>query len=490
MTELSGGLSAEDLAAVLADPEMDVCTKAAIQMQSDFLKKARPKQIMPGGDWDVWVLRCGRGFGKNFCGSHNFGIAALKNPGSRMAVLSPTAATLRRDAFEGKDGLAKVIPAYAIAEHHKSYNEIHLHNGTILQGFPMESPDRLRGPSFHAGWLDEVCAAGAKAQEAWDMYNFCLRLGEKPWTMITTTPKPMRLIRDIEADKFTKLTIGTTLENLANLPPTQQRRLLRYMNTPLGRQEIFAEILDESDLKNPIKRKWWAQWDQPRVPPPAHIVVSFDTAFKSKKESDSTACTVWGALRVGVRRKGVIRPEWVTLLLDSWKKKLDFPHLKRAAYLEREKWIGMAGEACEVTTLIEDKGSGQSLIQELNAAGVPCVPYNPGHDSKLMRAHAVSDLFAEGAVFARVYDHPQDGRIFVPTADEVITECEKFGDEGVPSDDYVDSTSQALTFLRNEGWLGKESDREFHQAISAEPPEEKDDNGWDDDEDETEPLYA
>lgn len=186
-----------------------------------------------------------------------------------------------------------------------------------------------------------------------------------------------------------------------------------------------------------IKREWWQEWPHESPPPCEAIIQSWDTAFLKTQRSDYSACTTWGIFH-HPDHEGVSRPNLI--LLDSYKEKLEFPELKRAAYDKYWEW-----EPDQM--VVEKKASGAPLIFELRAMGIPVTEFTPSRgQDKIARVNAVTDLFASGVVWT-----PNKR-----WADELIEECAAFpsGDH----DDLVDSTTQALLRFRQGGWIRTEMD--------------------------------
>ena len=181
-----------------------------------------------------------------------------------------------------------------------------------------------------------------------------------------------------------------------------------------------------------IKREWWQEWTQTQLPQCEAIIQSWDTAFLKTQRADYSACTTWGIFN-WPDEDGKTIPNLI--LLDSFKEKLEFPELKRAAYDKYWEW-----EPDQM--IIEAKAAGSPLIFELRAMGIPVTEFTPSRgQDKIARVNAVTDLFASGVVWCP------------PTrwADEVVEECASFpsGDH----DDLVDSTTQALLRFRQGGWI-------------------------------------
>lgn len=146
---------------------------------------------------------------------------------------------------EGDSGILAVHPPDFRPLYEPSKRRITWPNGAVATLFNATEPDQLRGPQFDAAWCDEL-AKWAHAREAWDMLQFGLRLGVRPRQIITTTPRPIPILREIMAAPTTRVTRGATRDNQANLAPAFVKSITdRYAGTRLGRQELEAEILDD-----------------------------------------------------------------------------------------------------------------------------------------------------------------------------------------------------------------------------------------------------
>jgi phage terminase large subunit-like protein len=181
---------------------------------------------------------------------------------------------------------------YGVLENYnRSMGEIVLTNKSRIKLFSAAEPDRLRGPNFHGGWIDEIASTDGAA---YDQYKFALRLGDHPQTVITTTPRPTKLIKDLLKQDGTVVVRGSTFDNAKNLAPAALAELrLRYEGTRLGRQELYAEIVDSVE---------GALWNRDSIeasrvtehPPLIRIVVAIDPAVTSGDDSDETGIIVAG----------------------------------------------------------------------------------------------------------------------------------------------------------------------------------------------------
>ncbi len=226
-------------------------------------RHARADQVPPRGDrYRTHAAISGRGSGKSRAGAEWVHTLARQTR-LRIALVGPTSDSIRAVMVEGESGLlATASPGWPAVYEPSLRRLVWSRTGTIATLYSAEEPDRLRGPQFHAGWIDEACWA-ANIGRVWDNLWFGLRLGEHPRVFVTTTPKPSAWLRQLVADELTTVTTASTYDNLANLSPVLARQVLeRYEGTRLGRQEIHAEILED------IEGALWTQAiiDLHRVP--------------------------------------------------------------------------------------------------------------------------------------------------------------------------------------------------------------------------------
>lgn len=206
----------------------------------------RDKQRWPEGDWRTWLLLAGRRFGKTFTAAYHLARRGQDEPNMRIAVVAPTFASARDVCVEGDAGLLHFLPPGRVRAWNRSLGELRLDNGTLYRVLSADEPDRIRGWGFHLAWFDEL--ASVRDRDAWDQLQYALSAGASPRNVVTTTPRPTPLIRELagRTDGSVVLTRGATSENAANLSPDVIRELHdRYGGTRMGRQELEAEILDD-----------------------------------------------------------------------------------------------------------------------------------------------------------------------------------------------------------------------------------------------------
>lgn len=234
---------------------MSLSKQEAQALRWDWRFWARPKQIAPPGDWSIWLAMAGRGFGKTRLGAEWVRSMVChptdpKQPGKarRIALIGETAADVRDVMVEGTGGILAVHPPEFRPVYLKSQRKLEWPNGAVALTFSAEEPDQLRGPEHDLAWCDEL-AKWRYAQDTWDMLQFGLRLGINPQVLVTTTPRPIDLVRDILKGEKTGenvVTRGSTYDNASNLSAKFIANVRKkYEGSRLGRQELHAEILDD-----------------------------------------------------------------------------------------------------------------------------------------------------------------------------------------------------------------------------------------------------
>jgi Uncharacterized conserved protein len=204
---------------------------------------ARASQLAPDWEFDVWLALAGRGFGKTRLGAE-WALEKARTQ-ERGALIGATAADTRDIIVQGESGILACAPALFRPVYEPSKRRLTYPNGAIQMCYSADEPDRLRGPQHHYGWFDEL-AAWRYLQHAWDMAQLGMRLGEHPQICVTTTPRPLPLIKALLKDPMTAVVRGSTYDNLDNLAPTFRRAVIaKYEGTTLGRQELDAEVLED-----------------------------------------------------------------------------------------------------------------------------------------------------------------------------------------------------------------------------------------------------
>lgn len=343
---------------------------------------ARPDQLPPSVRWSVWLILAGRGYGKTRVLSEWVRGLVETNTAGRIALVAPTAADARDVLVEGQSGILAISPDWAKPTYEPSKRRITWPNGAIAVTYSADEPERLRGPQHDAAVCDELAAW--RYPEAWDMLMFGLRLGTDPRVAVATTPKPVKLLKELLAreGRDVVVTRGSTYENAANLAQTFIETIVRkYEGTRLGRQELMAHMLD--DVPNALWQR--AKIDELRVSQPpsdlARIVIAIDPAAKSTEGSDETGIIVAGVDRAGhgyviEDLSGQYQPlAWARKAIGAFRK-------YKADRIIAE--INNGGEMVEATLRSVDTG----------------IPYRAVHATrgKVIRAEPIAALYEQGKV--------------------------------------------------------------------------------------------
>jgi phage terminase large subunit-like protein len=222
----------------------DLPVQEAATLFYDWRFWARPGQTPPEWDWRVWVLTGGRGSGKSWTGANWINDKALTV--ERLALIGRTAADIRDVMVQGDSGVIRQSPPWFQPVYEPSRRRVTWPNGAFALCFSADEPNLLRGPQFEVAWADEL-AAWRKLEETWNNLMFCLRIGEQPQVVVTTTPRPLKTLKNIIALPSTHRTNESTYANIINLADNWAEEVIsQYEGTRLGRQELHGEILDDN----------------------------------------------------------------------------------------------------------------------------------------------------------------------------------------------------------------------------------------------------
>lgn len=400
MVELSQSISRHrknslvELLASLTEPDRQKILKSLSEEQArEILYNwrgawARENQIWPPGDWRYWLLLAGRGFGKTRTGAE--GIREMVAAGyRRLHLVAPTAADARDVMVQGESGLLSVFPPYQRPLYEPSKRLVTFHTGAVAYTFSADEPERLRGPQCDGGWCDELAAWRRPTDrpdavpEAWEQFLFGLRLGNDPRAIITTTPKPIKIIRDLIGDPHCIITRASSYENRANLAPAFFDSIIRkYEGTRLGRQELLAEVLED------IPGALWTQSmidsarvDLSQVPPLIRVVVAIDPAVTANEDSDET-----GMGAAGLDARGHV------YVLQDCSRRATVNQWATAACRLFCKW--------DCDRIVAEVNNGGDLVEHAIHTVHGGVPFRAVRASrgKVVRAEPVSALYEQGRV--------------------------------------------------------------------------------------------
>lgn len=351
-------------------------------LQWDWNFWARPSQIPPKGDWTKFLYLAGRGAGKSRSGAE--WVRANHHRFERIALVAPTARDARAVMVEGDSGLLSVFPRDDRPHYEPSKAQVRFKNGAVAEMYSGEEPDRLRGHQHHGAWVDEL-AAFKYAQDAWDQLQLGLRLGEHPQEFISTTPRPIKVIRDLMADEDTVVVREPTYANVQNLAPSFAKQIIRrYEGTLLGRQELMAEVLDE------YPGAFWARAmfedhrvreSEVKLEDMERVVVAVDPAVTAGENADQTGITTTAKGADG--RYYVLASEGVRLSPHGWASRvLD-------AF---DRW--------GADRIIAEVNNGGDMVEATMRHERPDLPIKVIHSSrgKTVRAEPVASLYEQGRV--------------------------------------------------------------------------------------------
>jgi phage terminase large subunit-like protein len=257
-------------------------------------RRKHPGQVQPEGEWRGWVVQAGRGFGKTLVGAFDTIEHCIDFDHFRYGIISPTLGDTREICLEGETGVITMLttgndnlPGLGFEEgvdftYNRSRLEVEFANGSHVKGYGAEKPDRLRGPQHHRLWFEELASypdawKGDALQTAFNNAMLGLRLKGKGPTqyIVTTTPRPLKLMLDLVERPGVRITRGSTFDNLANLSEEFATTVLAYQGTHLGLQELSGEIITE----NPDALWRWAWIESARfaeAPDCDRIVIGVD----------------------------------------------------------------------------------------------------------------------------------------------------------------------------------------------------------------------
>jgi phage terminase large subunit-like protein len=268
--------------------------RLAAELEVGWRTIARENQLPPEGDWAVWLLLAGRGFGKTRTLAEWVNDQVTSGRAKRIAIVAATASDCRDVVVEGESGILACAPVWCRPMYESTRRRVRWPNGAVAYTYSAEEPDRLRGPQHDAAICDEL--GSWRDPSSWDMLQFGLRLGRKPRVVVATTPRPTKLVREllIREGRDVIVTRGSTYENRANLAPAFFNQIVsRYEGTRLGRQELNAEVLEDTPgalwtIERIDKSR------RQRAPELQRVVVAIDPAVTSGEDADETGIIVAG----------------------------------------------------------------------------------------------------------------------------------------------------------------------------------------------------
>ncbi len=389
----------------------------------------RKNQIPPPGNWRTWLVMAGRGFGKTRTGAEWIR-TQVKSGCRNLSLVAPTAADVRDVMVEGESGLLSLYQDFERPLYEPSKRRITWPNGATATTFSADEPERLRGPQSDCAWCDEI--GTWRYPEAFDMLMFGLRIGDDPRVIVTTTPRPTKLIRDLIREPTTVITRGSSYENRSNLAPAFFEQIVRkYEGTRLGRQELEAELLED------VPGALWSHGiidaarlrdtDRNRL---ARVVVAIDPAVTSGEDADETGIVVVGRDNDG--------HGYVLADLSGKYSPIEWAKIAIAAYRTNQ-----------ADRIVAETNNGGDMVEQTLRSVDPNIPYTAVHASrgKYTRAEPASALYEQGRIhhvgmFATLEDQ------MVTFTPDIDRKAQQF------SPDRVDALVWAITDLLVEQMKG------------------------------------
>lgn len=409
------------------------------QLEYDWAFWGRPEQQAPLDPWSTWLILAGRGFGKTRTGSE--WVRQKKNYCAKIALVGETAADVRDVMIEGDAGILRCSPPDERPTYYKSLRKIVWPNGAEGHCYSGEDPDQLRGPEHSAGWVDELCKM-QYAQETWDQLAFGMRAGDEPQTLVTTTPRPLQILRDIIEEKGTVVTRGSTYDNAENLAPRFiENARNRYEGTRLGRQELNAEILDDVPgalwtremIGNAAYNKSYSLSDLKRV------VIGVDPSGSSKKNDKKKKTDEGKGNKQGIVAAAEFRNGLFAILEDDTELRTPFEWGKAAVKLYHKY---------KADKIVAETNFGGDMVVSTIRSVEPNVPVKKVTASrgKSVRAAPIAALYEQHRVrhcLVGLYGERQE---YTELEDQMcLMTDEEY--EGSGSPDNVDAAVWALTEL-------------------------------------------
>jgi phage terminase large subunit-like protein len=390
-------------AGIVAEMSDDEVVSLWMGLQKSYFPTARDKQLPPPGDWFVWLLLAGRGFGKTRVGAEWIIENALASAGD-YAVVAPTEGKGRDVCIEDpKSGLLAVL--LRRREKPASYNrssgelQIRLENGSRIKVVSADKPDAARGFNLSAAWCDEI--SSWRYEETWyEALVPALRVGPSPRVVVTSTPRPTTLVRDLVGrdDGSVVVTRGSTWENAENLAPSALAELrARYEGTRIGRQELEGELLE--DVEGALWQREWIDnarlQDGMLVPTEfVKLVVAIDPALTASPTSDET-----GIVAAGSTRRGHC-PVCGSLPKESRHAFVLADESCRESPLQWARIAWALHDRLRADRLVAERNGGYDLVEQNLRTVAPGMRFEMVNASrgKQLRAGPVADVYEQGSV--------------------------------------------------------------------------------------------
>ncbi len=353
-----------------------------VQLFHDWTLWARPDQAPPPGDWIVWLILAGRGAGKTRAGAE--AVRRWSQAYPMVNLIGPTADDVRDVMVLGESGILACCRKDERPRYLASAARLEWPNGAVSFLFSAEEPDRLRGKQHMKLWCDELAAW--RRPDAFDQAMFGLRLGDRPQMVVTTTPRPTKIIKRLAADKDTIVTRGSTFANRGHLARAFLERIARrYEGRVIGRQELMAEIVEEAPGALWTRALIERQRVAPEAAPQnfAEVVVAVDPPARSGSRADECGLIVAGKA-----------PDGRLYVLADLTSQGDSP----GGWAAR---VGAAYRGFRANRVVAEINNGGDMVAEVLRQAEPHLPVRSvtATRGKFLRAEPVAAAYERGLVF-------------------------------------------------------------------------------------------
>jgi len=372
--ELWAGLPREERKALVDKWDVEMILAALTGMG-----RLRRSQNPPEGEWSIWTILAGRGFGKTRAGAEWI-LEKARRADMRFALVGASLESARAVMVEGESGLLALAPPEAGLRYYPSLHRLSWENGSMARIYSDGEPDGLRGGQFHHAWGDEF-AHWERAEDSLTNLRLATRLGVRPQLLLTTTPLPHDWLRRLLIEPGVVVTRGRMRDNRANLPAAFLAALeRRFGGSLVGRQELDGEMVESLE---------GALWTRPLLealrrterPLLARVVLGVDPPAGG-------AHGVCGIVAVGLDHGG---QGWV--LEDASVQGGRPEGWARAVVATADRW-----QADRVVAEVNNGGDMVVALLKAVDAGLPVQPVRAAR-GKVARAEPVSSLYGEGRVF-------------------------------------------------------------------------------------------
>lgn len=361
--------------------------------------QGRAGQLPPPGDWRIWMIMAGRGFGKTRSGAEWVWMVADANPDARIALVSSSLAEARAVMVEGESGLLAISRPGHRPHYEPSLHRIRFRNGAQAQLFSASEPEGLRGPQHSHAWCDEIGKwplANERAMRCWENLQLGLRLGQDPRIAVTTTPRAVPLVQRIVAQaaagEEVVVSRGSTNDNAEHLADRFIEAIAsEFGGTQLARQEIEGELLEDIEGALWTRSMLEAAREHGPLPQTARMVVAVDPPVSAHGDECGIIVACLGAdgiarVMADCSATGAAPSEWAQRVADA-----------------AREW--------KADRVIAEANQGGAMVESVLRAANQALPVKLVHASrgKVARAEPIAALYAAGRVrhcglFARLED--------------------------------------------------------------------------------------